>query len=259
MKPIRIQKYLADCGVASRRAAEKLIEEGRVTLEGRVAVFGDVVRPGEDTVTLDGAPVVMAARVYLLFNKPRGVISSASNEDERQTVSDYLAGVPERVFPVGFLGMDVEGAMLFTNDGDLAHAVNQPDCRIESTYIASVEGFVTDDTVARLRQGVYVRPNQGDLPSGPPMRARALVLHVGMRTSLIRIALRESREVSVSRLLDAINHPVCDLRRVAIENLHIGRLDPGEHRYLEEAELERFRRQVFGNGQLEPSRGVESH
>ena len=239
MGEVRLQKFLAHSGVCSRRQAEQFIAEGRVTVNGRPAAFGDTISPNRDVVALDGERVILTERVYVLLNKPRGVLSAVQDPEGRRTVAPYLEGLAERVFSVGDLPMDTEGALLLTNDGSLFGEVSDPGVCIESTYIASVEGTVCEDTVARLRRGVWL---EGRIP----LRARAIVLDTGLRTTLLRIRLRERKNQGVSRMLDRVGHPVCELRRVALANLHIGSLEAGQWRRVDESDIRSFRLMLSG-------------
>ncbi|HEO71527.1 MAG TPA: rRNA pseudouridine synthase, partial [Candidatus Hydrogenedentes bacterium] len=137
---MRLQRYLAACGVASRRASEGLIEAGRVTVNGVVARVGDSICPERDTVLLDGEPVVLDAKLYVVLNKPKGVVTTVKDTHRRKTVLDCLEGAPGRVFPVGRLDMDVEGVLLLTNDGELAQRLMHPRYEVDKVYVAVVEG-----------------------------------------------------------------------------------------------------------------------
>ncbi len=235
--PMRIQRFLAECGAGSRREAERLIADGRVAINGRLAQFGDCVELGMDTVTLDGRRLERENRIYLLMNKPRGVMSGLKDPDRRPTIATYLGKAPGRVYPADQLGQDAEGGLLLTNDGGLVHELNHPECELEKTYLASVEGLMQDATIERIIRGIRI-------DEGPPVRAQALLLTTGLRTTLVRITLRETRGITVSRLLDTAGYPAFELRRIAIGNLHIGRLQPGEWRSLSTEEIHGLRRRM---------------
>jgi 23S rRNA pseudouridine2605 synthase len=221
----RIQKFLAQSGAGSRRAVEQLIAAGRVRINGHEAAFGDTVDSDHDTVTLDGEEVRGVATVYAVLNKPRGVLSTLEDQEDRPGLAAYLEGLDARVFPVGAMPVDVEGALLLTNDGTLVQRLNQPDLRVESAYIVSVEGFVTPDIVRRLAEGVRVDET-------PPARVRAVVLHTGISTTLLRATLRENSTVRISRVLARVGFPVCELRRVAVAGVGLDGLEPGQWRAL---------------------------
>jgi pseudouridine synthase len=227
---MRLQRYLAACGVSSRRRAEKLIEAGRVRINGTTAALGDVVDPAVDTVTCDGTRVEKESFVYLVLNKPRGVVTSVRDPHERKTVMDCVAGVRARVFPVGRLDMDVEGALLMTNDGELAYRLTHPSYEVEKVYVALVSGPVTREAIAKLEKGVV-------LEDGGTAPAKVTVLQKRGDATLLRLTLHEGRKREVKRLCAAVGHPVRDLRRPSIAGIHVEALRPGEWRYLNDHEI----------------------
>lgn len=233
---LHLQKYLAECGVGSRRECEALIAQGRVTVNGEPVRPGAEVDPGVDRIALDGRAVEPASKVYILLNKPRGVVSSVKDDDGRRTVADLVAH-RSRLFPVGRLDMDVEGAILLTNDGELAHRLSSREYAVERIYIASVQGEMSEAKILRMREGVL-------MADGVTVRARATVLHTGLNTTLARLTFWEGPKKSLRRLCAAVGHPVLELRSVAIGPAHIGRLQPGEWRELTGTEAESLRRCV---------------
>jgi 23S rRNA pseudouridine2605 synthase len=233
---VRIQKYLADCGVGSRREAERLVGEGRVRVNGAPAAFGQFVAPG-DAVTVDGDPVAPAERLYLLVHKPRGVMAEFNPPGDAEGLDAYVRGVADRLFPVDPLPRAAAGAMLLTNDGGLVQALNRPGCDLDKTYVVTVEGLLSDGVAARIRDGVY-------LGEGPPVRARVLVLHPGVRTTVVRVVTPENRGVRVNRLLDAAGYPPLEIRRTAVGAAELGGLAPGAWRPLDGHELHAIRRAV---------------
>ena len=232
---VRVQKYLAECGLASRRHAETLIEDARVTINGRAAKLGDCVDPGKDIVACDGELLGKETKVYVLLNKPRGVITSLKDTHGRKTVTDCIEGVRARVFPVGRLDMDVEGALLLTNDGELAHRLTHPKYEIPKVYLALVQGVVTLEDAAWLAKGVVIE----DSITAP---AKVAILHARLGATLIRLTLHEGRKHEVKRMCEAIGHPVCDLRRTSVARLSVKDLRPGEWRYLSLHEIAALRR-----------------
>ena len=227
---MRLQKYLAACGVASRRESERLIEAGQITINGTAATLGDSVDPDVDAVEYNGQPVSLDAKVYLVLNKPRGVVTTARDTHRRKTVLDCLDGVSARVFPVGRLDMDVEGALILTNDGELAHRLMHPSYGVEKVYMAWVRSAVSPETVARLEAGV-------DLDDGKTAPARVAVIESYDGASLLRLVLREGRKREVKRMCAAVGHPIRALRRISIGGVHTGNLQPGEWRYLSAGEV----------------------
>ena len=234
---MRLQKYLAACGIASRRQCERLIEEGRVGLNGAVAALGDSVDEAKDAVTLDGCPLRLNDKVYIVFNKPQGVVTTAKDTHQRQTVLDCLDGVRARVFPVGRLDMDVEGALLLTNDGELAQRLMHPRYEVEKVYVASVEGRMSLETAQRLAQGVA-------LDDGMTAPAEVRILERQADTTRIQLTLHEGRKREVKRMCAAVNHPIRHLRRVAVGDIKAAGLQPGEWRYLADDEVAALRSRV---------------
>jgi len=217
----RLQKTLARLGFGSRRVCEDLIAEGRVTVNGEVAVLGRRVDHDRDVVAVDGVPVgIRPDFVYYLLNKPRGVVTTAADPQGRATVVELVPAEP-RVFPVGRLDADTEGLLLLTNDGDLAHRLTHPSFGVEKEYLAEVEGTPTPAEVRRLREGV-------ELEDG--MTAPAKVSLVP--PNALRIAIHEGRNRQVRRMCDAVGHPVRRLVRIRIAALADRGLKPGEWRHL---------------------------
>jgi len=232
---MRLHKYLAACGVASRRQAERLIEAGRVHVNGRAAEVGDSVDPAVDRVTVGGEAVCLQDKVYIVLNKPKGVVTSAQDTHGRPTVLDCVSGARGRVFPVGRLDMDVEGTLLLTNDGELAHRIMHPSYEVKKVYLAWVEGTVTGEEAARLERGV-------ELDDGPSAPAEVQVVTTGPRTTLLRLALHEGRKREVKRLCAAVGHPVVNLRRLSVGGIEPEGLRSGEWRYLNDEEVVRLRK-----------------
>ncbi|MDQ6726016.1 MAG: rRNA pseudouridine synthase [Actinomycetota bacterium] len=222
----RLQKVLAAAGLGSRRACEVLIEEERVTVNGEVAVLGRRVDPETDRVEVDGVRVpVRAGLVSYLLNKPRGVVSTASDPQGRPTVVQLVPAEP-RIFPVGRLDTDTEGLLILTNDGDLAHRLTHPSFGVDKEYLAQVEGSPTPYELRRLREGV-------ELEDGMTAPARASLVAPGA----VKLVIHEGRNRQVRRMLDAIGYPVQRLVRTRIGPLADRRLKPGEWRVLEVDEV----------------------
>ena len=232
---MRLQQYMAACGVASRRASERFIQDGRVEVNGQPAKLGQCVDPAVDRVTLDGQPVAAEQKVYILLNKPRGVITTAQDTHKRKTVLDCIAGAGARIFPVGRLDMDVEGALLLTNDGDLAYQLTHPKYEIEKVYHVWVSGAVHDETLQRLTRGVA-------LEDGVTAPAKAEVLSSNNQATLLQLTLHEGRKREVKRMCAAVGHRVLELKRVAFGPLTVQGLNPGEWRKLTGSEVETLHR-----------------
>lgn len=228
---VRLQKYLAECGVASRRASEDLIGKGRVTVNGATACLGQTVNPAADTIAVDGRPVAKAEeRVYIVLNKPRNCVTTAKDTHGRRTVLDCVRGLDARVYPVGRLDYDVEGVLILTNDGELAFRLIHPSYEVEKVYLAWVQGRVGDDALRRLTRGVR-------LEDGMTSPAKAAVLNSCAKSSLLRLTLHEGRKREVKRMCEAVGHRVQTLQRIEFAGIQVDGLRPGEWRTLTEEEV----------------------
>ena len=234
--PVRLQILLAQAGVASRRRAERMIEDGRVAVNGRVVrVLGTKADPACDAVTVDGRPLPpMEPPVYYLLYKPAGVLSTMKDPRGRPTVADLLKDIPQRVYPVGRLDADAEGLLLVTNDGGVAQAVLHPSHRVEKTYRVLVAGSPSREAMARLRRGV-------ELDDGPTAPARARILRRRRDETWIELIITEGRKHQVKRMCQAVGHPAKGLLRTAISFLELEGLAPGELRRLRASEVRRLR------------------
>lgn len=221
---------MADCGVASRRKCEEIILQGRVKVNGKVVTeLGFKVDPQKDEVFVDGRKIVPVQRkVYIMLNKPFGVISSARDDKGRTTVVDLVKDkVDVRVFPVGRLDFDTTGLIILTNDGEFAYKVMHPKHEIEKTYIALLEGVPTKDKIDQFEKGLLI---DGRLTS--PANFKILKIFKGK--SLVEIKIHEGRNRQVRKMCDAIGHKVLKLKRVAIGKLKLGKLKEGEFVFLDE-------------------------
>ncbi len=222
----RVQKVLARHGFGSRRTCDDLVADGRVEINGRVAVPGARVQVDTDVVAVDGHPIgVRPGLVHYLLNKPAGVITTADDPQGRRTVLELVPDEP-RVFPVGRLDLDTEGLLVLTNDGDLAHRLSHPSHGVEKEYLVSVEGEVGRGELRRLREGL-------DLEDGRTAPAGASQMQPG----LLRITIHEGRNRQVRRMLEAVGHPVQRLVRVRIGPLADRDLPPGSWRALTQDEI----------------------
>lgn len=231
----RVQKILAQMGVASRRKAEDLLREGRVTVNGSPATIGMKADITKDHIKVDGKLLTRTEpHVYFLLNKPRGVLTSLSDPEGRPTIKDFLSGIKFRVFPVGRLDYDSEGLLLITNDGDCANAILHPSQKIPKTYVAKVSDKLTEEDLEKLRQGVQLK----DGITGP---AKVRRLKNTGQHSWIEITIYEGKKRQIRRMLDKLGHPVMRLKRIAINGLKLGDLKAGEIRHLSNDELEHIR------------------
>ncbi|WP_418740313.1 pseudouridine synthase [Enorma sp.] len=235
---MRLQRFLARAGVASRRGSEALMTAGRVTVNGVVATeLGTKVDTDVDIVEVDGVRVRWSDEpVYLMLNKPAGYLTTMSDPQGRPCVAE-LVPVAEHpgLFPVGRLDFDTTGLLLFTTDGDLGHALLHPSHHVKKTYIALVDGAMHDDELAPLRRGIV-------LDDGPCQPAPSQVLERHSGTTLVEISLREGRKNQVKRMLGAIGHPVLELHRPTFGPLELTGIEEGSWRYLTDAEICLLRR-----------------
>jgi 23S rRNA pseudouridine2605 synthase len=228
---MRLAKHLAHAGVASRRAAEKLIAEGRVTVGD--AVVRDPARDvdGSEPIAVDGE-TVHAHRSYAVYavHKPAGIGSTAADTHGRRTVVDLVPAAGRRLYPVGRLDADTTGLILLTDDGELANHLTHPRYEVPKTYRARIEGRPSERALRALREGVEL-----DDGRTAPARARMVTPHV------LELTIHEGRKRQVKRMCEAVGHPVRDLQRIAFGPLRLGDLAPGHHRRLTKAEVERLR------------------
>lgn len=239
--PQRLQKVMAQAGVASRRHSEELIQAGRVTVNGKVvSELGSKVTPGRDLVEVDGRPLGAAEQlIHIILNKPKGYVTTLYDPQGRAKVTDLLGGdIAERVYPVGRLDYDTEGLLLLTNDGELANALMHPSKQIMKTYVARVRGVVNQTKLTDLSKGIQ-------LDDGPTAPAEAkLIDAMGPNMSVVSLRIHEGRNRQVRRMFDAIGHEVISLRRTTLGPLNLHALAVGEWRELSEREVADLRRSV---------------
>ncbi len=238
MSSVRLQKYLAGAGVCSRRQAEKLILQGRVSVDGQiVTVLGSRVEPGRQCVTVDGRKVEpKRGHVYLIMNKPRGVLTTLSDPYGRPTIIDLLPRVSRRVFPVGRLDMDSEGLLFLTDNGELAHRLLHPSHKVPKKYIVTVNGLPSRKDLDTLRAGVEIEPG---VQTGP---CRMRLLGRKKRQAVLEVVLTEGRKRQVRLMFKAIGHPVLRLKRTEIGPLRLGNLKEGKIRPLTREEQLKLRK-----------------
>ncbi len=233
---IRLQKYLAQCGVASRRASEKMILSGRVTVNGvPVTEMGVQIDENLDEVAVDEKVVhPEEQKHYLAYNKPIGEISTASDPEGRATIMDRFKDYPVRIFPVGRLDYDSEGLILLTNDGEMMNHVLHPSREVKKTYLAKVSNHVTPEEIAQLRKGVMI---DGKMTSPASVH---LIREETFDTVLL-ISIHEGRNRQVRKMVDAVGHQVVSLKRVEFGPVLLGDLPSGMWRKLTEAEIQKLK------------------
>lgn len=231
----RLQKYLADCGVASRRASEKIIAEGRVRVNGKIITQqGTKVDPLKDSVQVDGKEVRAEEKaVYLLLNKPAGYVTTVKDPQGRPTVIDLLQDIQERVFPVGRLDYETEGLLLLTNDGELAYRMTHPKFQMVKTYIATVKGQLSEEKLARLRDGIK-------LEDGMTKPAKVKVIRREKYKTVFEIQISEGRNRQIRRMCKTVGNPILELKRISVDNLTLDKVEVGEYRHLTPDEVDRL-------------------
>jgi 23S rRNA pseudouridine2605 synthase len=234
----RLQKLLAQAGVASRRKCEQLILEGRVQVNGEtVTTLGVKADPAADVITVDGRPVRFENKVYIAFHKPKGVITSTDDPEGRKVVLDFLHGVKERVFPIGRLDYDTEGLLLLTNDGDLAHLLMHPRHHVPRTYLATVKGIVRGEEIEQFASGVMLEDGVT-----APAEAEYDDVDLDRKLTTVRLTVFEGRNRQVRRMFEALSHEVVRLRRISYGPIQLAGLPRGKYRFLQPAEVSELRR-----------------
>ena len=242
MEKVRLQKIIADSGLCSRRKAEELIAGGAVTVNGRPCSLGDKADPRSDIIAVNGKRIGSAPREkrYIMLNKPRGYITSVSDEQGRKIAADLLDGVEERVVPVGRLDRNSEGLLLFTNDGEFANEITHPSRHVSKTYRVTIDGRVSEEQVMRLTSGVKLDDGKVTLPCSVE------VLTEEPERTVLRITIKQGLNRQIRRMCAAVGLQVGRLRRTAIGGVKLGMLKTGEWRDLTKEEL-RILRAAIGN------------
>ena len=229
---MRINKYIAGSGVCSRRKADELIANGNVKVNGAVLKEpGYDVKEG-DVVSVNGTVIEGQEKsVYYLLNKPIGYVTTAKDEQDRATVLDLVADIPERVFPVGRLDMNTSGALILTNDGKVSYRISHPKHEVFKTYRALVSGVISKEKIWKLRNGVDI----GGYTTKP---ARVTIIGENKNSTLLEISISEGRNRQVRKMCKAVGNPVQELQRISIGEIRLGRLKEGSFRKLTPAEID---------------------
>ena len=229
---IRLQKLIADCGIASRRKAEQLIAEGKVRINGKVAQVGDKADPKNDKITVGSKKLVPqnSKKIYIMLHKPRGFVTTMDDELGRKCVAELVENVGQRVFPVGRLDRDSEGLLLMTNDGDFANYISHPRSHVSKTYRVTVRQQVTEDMLAKLSEGLMI-DGQMTLP------ADVNVIVKEENRNVMQITLYEGRNRQIRKMCEELGLEVIRLKRIMIGNVKLGMLKPGDWRELNDDEL----------------------
>ena len=237
MEKIRLQKIISDSGYCSRRKAEELISQGRVKVNGRPVKVGDKADPSKDLISIDGENLRIERRKtlrYIMLNKPRGYVTTMSDELDRRCVTELLVGIEERVYPIGRLDKNSEGLLLFTNDGAFANDIMHPSKHISKTYRVTVRPDIDDETLVRLSEGVVI-DGRRTLP------CTVLVLDKQPGRVVLQMTISEGRNRQIRKMCEAVGLEVARLKRTSVGPIRLGMLKPGEWRDLKPDELRAVR------------------
>ncbi len=231
---MRIQKALSDCGFTSRRKAEEMIKQGRIKINGHPAVIGASVNPNRDVITVDGERVMTNQKkqnIYIALNKPRGYVTSLSDELGRKTATELVSDLGTRVYPIGRLDRNSEGLLLMTNDGEFANQMMHPKYKVSKNYRVTVKNAVTDDQVTKMASGVVIDGRKTE-------PCEIVVLEKSPERSVMQIVLREGRNRQIRKMCESVGLTVSRLKRISVGAVKLGVLQPGEYRHLTARELE---------------------
>ncbi|HEX2985562.1 MAG TPA: pseudouridine synthase [Caproiciproducens sp.] len=247
---VRLQKMLADCGVASRRKAEEMIAAGEVKVNGVTAKIGDKVNPKKDKVVVNGQLLnTKVKEIYIMLHKPRGYITTMSDEMDRRCVAELIQDIPERIYPVGRLDRESEGLLLMTNDGEFANAITHPSLHIPKTYRVTVRPSVTEDQLTQMSVGMMIDGRQT-----APAKVNIILQQPGR--VVLEIVLYEGRNRQIRKMCEQLGLEVARLKRIAIGPLKLGMLQPGKWRMLTSEEVKRLTAGVQADKR---SKEMESH
>lgn len=228
----RLQKVMAQAGIASRRKSEEYIIEGRVKVNGVIVTELGTKVSEDDYIEVDDKPIRQERKVYILMNKPRNCVTTVSDDRNRPTVMDYLKDINVRVYPVGRLDFDTTGALILTNDGRLTNLLTHPSSEVNKTYIATCKGIATDEDLEPLRQGVMLEDGKTS-----PAKVEILKINEDKNTSIIKIVIHEGRNREVKRMMEYVGYEVIKLNREGIGNLTTKGLYQGQYRRLTKEEV----------------------
>lgn len=233
-KDVRLQKMLADCGIASRRKAEEMISAGEIKVNGITARIGDKVDPQKDKVSVKGKPLdTHVKEVYIMLHKPRGFITTMSDEMDRKCVAELVKDVPERIYPVGRLDRESEGLLLLTNDGEFANAMTHPSLHIPKTYRVTIRPSISEDQLTQIAVGIVI-----DGRKTAPARVNVISQEAGR--VVLEIVLYEGRNRQIRKMCEQLGLEVARLKRVAVGQLKLGMLQPGAWRPLTSEEVKKL-------------------
>ena len=240
MEKIRIQKIIADSGFCSRRKAEEYISSGKVKVNGHPCKLGDKADAVKDIITVNGERIYFSPKrklYYIMLNKPRGYVTTMSDEQGRRSVADLITDIDDRVYPIGRLDRNSEGLLLFTNDGDFANMIMHPSHHITKTYRVTIHGKVDDDAIVKLSVGV-------EIDGRKTMPATVNVVTEEEKRTVLLITISEGRNRQIRKMCEAVGLEVARLKRTSIGPIKLGMLKPGEHRELTKEELRAIRNAI---------------
>jgi 23S rRNA pseudouridine2605 synthase len=236
--PERLQKIISQAGIASRRHAEQLIVDGHVKVNGKVVTeLGVKVEPGRDVITVNGQKVAGEEKVYILLNKPRGIVTTLRDPQGRKTVANLITDITVRLYPVGRLDYNTEGLLLMTNDGELTHALTHPSHNIYKTYVAEVVGRPSEEKLDKLRIGVKLEDGVT-----APAKVRFIAFDAEKNTTTLELIIHEGRNRQIRRMCEVIGHPVQKLKRVNFAFLTLEGVRRGRYRHLSADEVFELKR-----------------
>ncbi|SHJ65911.1 23S rRNA pseudouridine2605 synthase [Caminicella sporogenes DSM 14501] len=229
---MRLQKYIAMAGIASRRKAEEYIKQGKVKVNGKIVTeMGVKIDPDKDEVYFNGKKVfIQDKKIYIMLNKPEGYVTTLSDEFNRPKVIDLISGIDERIYPIGRLDYNTSGLLLLTNDGDLTNKLTHPKNHIDKIYIAKIKGIITAEKMKKFCSGIDI----GGYITAP---ANIKLIEKYKKNCLVKIIIHEGKNRQIRRMMDILGHPVITLKRIAIGKLSLGNLKKGSWRYLSEKEV----------------------
>ncbi len=231
MSDIRLQKFLAEAGIASRRKAEELISQGRVEINGQVVKTPGTKISGSERIFVDGREIKHEQKkIYILLNKPVGYISSAKDQFSRKTVLDLVGTVKERIYPVGRLDYDTSGLIILTNDGDFANKMMHPKHQVHKVYRAEIIGKLSEEDIESITKGMQIE----DYKTSP---AKVHIVSAAGDRSIIEVTIHEGKNRQVRKMFETLDHPIIRLKRIAIGSIGIGGLEEGKWRYLSKNEI----------------------
>ncbi len=237
----RLQKIISEMGIASRRKAEELIIEGRVTVNGHIASIGMKADPDKDHIKIDGKLLIRPEKkVYVIFNKPKSVVTTLHDPEGRPTIKDFLKDIRYKVFPVGRLDYESEGLLLLTNDGDFAHTLLHPSKKIPKTYLVKVKDIPEENELDKIRKGLKL----DDCITAP---AKVKRIRKSENNAWLEITIYEGKKRQIRRMFEKVGHPVLKLKRIKIDGIELGDLSSGEYRFLTPEEIKKIRGIVYGS------------